>query len=131
MTYDEFIGQVQHRARLGTREHAVRAIRATLQTLGERLHGGEADELAAQLPQEVGVYLRMGARKERHSLDEFLRLVAKRQGIDYSDSVYHARVVLEVLGEAVSKGEMDDARAQLPEEYNTLFESGSTGKMNP
>jgi hypothetical protein len=34
MKHDEFIGQVQHRARLSTR--------ATLETLAERLAGGEA-----------------------------------------------------------------------------------------
>jgi uncharacterized protein (DUF2267 family) len=50
MTYDEFIGQVHHRARLGTTGDAVRATRATLEVLGERLFGGEAKDLAAQLP---------------------------------------------------------------------------------
>jgi uncharacterized protein (DUF2267 family) len=37
MKHDEFIGQVQHRARLSSRGDAKRASWATLQTLGERL----------------------------------------------------------------------------------------------
>ena len=50
MKHDEFIGQVQHRARLGSRGDAERATWATLQTLGERLAGGEAKDFASQLP---------------------------------------------------------------------------------
>ncbi len=50
MKYDEFISQVQRRANLASREEAERATRATLETLGERLAGGEAKDLAAQLP---------------------------------------------------------------------------------
>lgn len=130
MTYDEFVGHVQNRARLGSTGDAVKAIRATLETLGERLFGGEADELAAQLPQEIGEYLRSGGEKQKYSLDEFLERVNEREGIDKPDAVYHVRVVLEVVGEAVSKGEIEDARAQLPQEFNSLF-SGSSGQMNP
>ena len=41
MQYQEFVGSVQHRTRVGEKEEAVSAIRATLQTLGERLSEGE------------------------------------------------------------------------------------------
>ncbi len=129
MKYDEFVGQVQHRAQLGSSGDAVGAIRATLQTLGERLFGGEAADLAAQLPREIGVYLELGGKKETFSIDEFFRRVTEREGVDRPDAVYHARVVMEVIGEAVTKGEMDDVRAQLPDEYDPLFESGSSGRM--
>jgi uncharacterized protein (DUF2267 family) len=59
MPYDEFIGQVQNAAHPGSQREAVAAIRATLQTLGERLAGGAADNLAAQLPRQAGEYLRL------------------------------------------------------------------------
>ncbi len=52
MQYDEFIGQVQHRARLANSEQAVRATRATLETLGRRLFGGEMAHVRSQLPPE-------------------------------------------------------------------------------
>ncbi len=54
MKHDEFIGQMQYRARLSSRGAAERATRATLETLAERLAGGEARDLAAQLPPEIG-----------------------------------------------------------------------------
>ena len=131
MKHDEFIGQVQHRARLSSRGAAERATRATLETLAERLAGGEAKDLAAQLPLEIAEHLRgqWSALGERFSLDEFFRRVSLREGIDLSDAVFHARAVIEVLSEAVSRGEMDDVRAQLPTEFDRLFESGSTGHM--
>ncbi|MGM0669506.1 MAG: DUF2267 domain-containing protein, partial [Gemmatimonadota bacterium] len=56
MNYDDFVGEVQHRARLPSSGDAVKAIRSTLETLGRRLHGGEARDLAAQLPEEIARY---------------------------------------------------------------------------
>src|SRR5947209_11217991 len=70
MKYDEFISQVQHRAKLNSREDAVRASSATLETLGERLAGGEAKDLASQLPQELALYLERahtGIQQDRKS----------------------------------------------------------------
>ena len=131
MKHDEFIGQVQHRARLGSRGEAERATRATLETLAERLAGGEAKDLASQLPQEIGEHLRRewSGVGERFSLDEFFRRVSLREGVDLPDAIFHARAVIEVVSEAVSKDEMDDVRAQLPAEFDRLFESGSEGHM--
>lgn len=131
MKHDEFIGQVQHRARLSSRGEAERATRATLETLAERLAGGEATDLASQLPLELAEHLRSAwsGRGERFSLDEFFQRVSRREGVDLPKAVYHARAVMEVLSEAVSTGEMDDVRAQLPAEFDRLFEPSSTAPM--
>lgn len=40
MQYEQFVGQVQNRGRMASQGEAVRAICATLETLGERLAGG-------------------------------------------------------------------------------------------
>lgn len=129
MDYDEFVGQVQHRARLGSQGETVRAIRATLETLAERLAGGEADHLAAQLPAELGRYLQQVEGGQRFSLDEFFVRVSDKEGVDLPLAIYHARAVIELLGEAVSQGEMDHVRAQLPAEFDRLFNAGSEGTM--
>ncbi len=130
MQFDEFIGQVQHRARLAATDEAIRTTRATLQTLAERLYGGEADDLAAQLPQEIGRYLQeVESRGNRFSLDEFFRRVSEREGVDLPIAVHHARAVISVLSEAVTPGELQDVRAQLPSEFDPLFEAGSEGDM--
>jgi uncharacterized protein (DUF2267 family) len=128
MTYDRFVGEVQHRARLGSQGAAVRAIQATLQTLAERLDPGERKDLASQLPREFAVYLQTPNEAVRMSLDEFFHKVSGREQEDLPASVYHARVVIEVLQEAVSAGEIADVVAQLPPEWVPLF-AGSQGDM--
>ena len=83
MKHDEFIGHVQHYARLPSRGDAERATRATLETLGERLAGGEPKDLASQLPPEIGLHLlRYAGMGERFSLDEFYKRVSEREGED-------------------------------------------------
>lgn len=124
MKHDEFIGQVQHRARLSSRGDAEIATRATLETLAERLAGGEANDLASQLPRGFAEYLRAGlaGEGERFSVQEFFERVSERERVDLPKAVYHARAVISVLYDAVSPGEMADVRAQLPAEYSRLFE---------
>lgn len=103
--------------------------RATLETLGQRLAGGEAGDLAAQLPAEVGHYLQQTTDGERFGVDELIRRVSREEGVDLPNAIYHARAVISVLREAVSPGEMDHVRAQLPEAFDPLFDSGSEGEM--
>jgi uncharacterized protein (DUF2267 family) len=64
------------------RGDAERAIRSTLETLGERIRDGLAENLAGQLPVEIGEHLRrteaiydLGAG-ERFDRDEFIARVA-------------------------------------------------------
>ncbi len=117
MNYDEFISQVQRRANLDSREEAERATRATLETLGERLAGGEAKDLAAQLPPELAQYLQQAYTG------------SQREGVDLTESTYHARVVIALLSEAVTLGEIEDVRAQLPEDFARLFEVENEGNI--
>ena len=131
MKYDEFIGQVEHRARLSSRAEAERATRATLETLAERLAGGEAHDLASQLPRELAQALQLpdagiGAKL---TLDEFFELVSAREGVDLPDAAFHARVVIGVLTEAVSQGEIKDVRVQLPASFAQLFKVENEGDL--
>jgi uncharacterized protein (DUF2267 family) len=131
MNFDHFVGQVQHRARLGALSDAVRAIRATLTTLSERLDPGEAKDLASQLPEEIGFYMLAGTVTggERFSIGEFFDRVAARERVDLPVAVYHARAVFEVVREAVSPGEIRDVLSELPEDFRAVVLSGSTGRL--
>src|SRR5256885_11645717 len=131
MRYDEFLGHVQHRAGPSSRAEAERATHATLETLAERLVGGEAHDLAAQVPPELARYLQLpdagiGAKL---TLDEFFELVSEREGVDLEDSTLHARVVIGVLTEAVSLGEIQDVRVQLPAAFAQLFKVENEGDL--
>lgn len=133
MDHDTFIGQVQNRAELASRGAALSTSRATLQTLGERIQEGEATNLAAQLPDELGRFLEEHAdATESFGFQEFISRVAERDenlgdehGIDDDDlsaAALHARAVVDVLDEAVTEGQIEDIRDQLPDDYGDLFE---------
>lgn len=136
MQHDQMIGVVQDRARLASRGDAERAVRATLETLGERIPDGLADNLAAGLPHEVGEHLRrtevMGGlgTGERFDRDEFLTRVAERSGTDPPQAAYLARVVLEVVDEATSGGTMSRVRDALPADIRQLATAGSAGTLD-
>ncbi len=124
MDYDTFVGEVQNRAQLPTREDAVRVTRITLETLSERLDPGEAGNLAAQLPEEIGHHLAKVDDVEGFDYQEFVDRMVEKGGYDpdeTADAVHHARSVLDVVEEATSAGELDDVRTQLPEEFEELF----------
>lgn len=125
MTHEEFIGQVQNRGHMSSRAEAERAVRVTLETLAERLAGGEASHLAAQLPQEIAEHLRRpdGETAVKVDLDGFYKRVSEREERELPDAVHHVKAVFGVLREAVSPGEFADVRTQLPEEFRPLLEA--------
>lgn len=101
---------------------AENAITATLETLNERITGGEARDLAAQLPEEIQPALRPKAEEaEGFSSGEFYRRVAEHEGVEIETARIEAWAVMRVLREAVTPGELDDMVAQLPEDFNTLL----------
>ncbi|WP_123537783.1 DUF2267 domain-containing protein [Halosimplex salinum] len=130
MNFDEFTGTVQNRLELPGTGETVRAIRATLTTLGERIQEGEATDLAGPLPMEIDYYLTdaVAEHGQRFDWDEFLDRVAERERQlapdDRADVAYHARTVVAVVSEATPEGQVDQVRAQLPadEGWDSLFE---------
>ncbi|WP_227376547.1 DUF2267 domain-containing protein [Haladaptatus halobius] len=121
MDYSEFIGQVQHRLELGKQGKTVRAIRATLTTLGERLQEGEATDLAGPLPMEIDWYLENAESGQRFDYDEFVSRVADRASVERDEANFYAQSIVSLLAEVVPEGEFQQVRQQLPEEYDPLF----------
>jgi uncharacterized protein (DUF2267 family) len=104
--------------------HAGRAIAATLATLAERLDPGEARDLAAEVPPEFAPWLATDTPAARFGVDQFIRRVAEREGVDVASAERDARAVFAALGHAVSPGELADAAAQLPNEFAALLPRG-------
>ncbi len=121
MNHDEFVGQVQHRAHLPSRGDAETIIRATLETLGERLQRDPAANLAAQLPPEIGRHLQGADHFEHLSLHDFYERVAEREEIDFEKAVFHTRAVLDTLRDAVTPGAVHKLRQQMPDEFQELL----------
>ena len=56
------------------------------------------------------------------SLDDFFQRVSMLEGVPLETAVEHARAVMSVLRDALSEGEFEDIREQLPPElYNEFF----------
>lgn len=118
---DVILDRVEGRAGLD-RHGAQRALEAVLETLAERVAGGEVDDLVAILPAELRPPLergrdRTGGKAQRMSLDEFIVRVADREGVSTEQAFDHARAVFATLREAIPDTEWSDLLAELPRGY--------------
>lgn len=125
MQYHEITQAVQTTAALESKEQAEQAIKAALETLSERILGDEASELADQLPEAIGTYLRgrEGQTGERFPLEEFYRRVSDREGVDGPTAALHAKAVFSTINAAVTAGEYGDICANLPPDYKELLQT--------
>ncbi|WP_428966914.1 DUF2267 domain-containing protein [Micromonospora fluostatini] len=124
MNYDTFVDQVARRTRASS-THAVDLTRATLETLAERLTGGEVLDLAAQLPAPLQLALKPGAGAEaadRFGAAEFVARVSRRAGIDESSARDAVRAVFTTVREAIAGGEFDEVVTRLPRDYRDMVE---------
>ncbi|PJE99570.1 DUF2267 domain-containing protein [Streptomyces carminius] len=136
MRYEELTGQVQAHAGLPDRQAAERALRATLETLAERVPDGVADHLAAQLPTEAAEPLRevvagheasprqrteSRTRGEPFDLTAFAGRVAWRSRSSEDVAIREATAVLEVLDAAVSPELMLKVCHVLPPDIRRLL----------
>jgi uncharacterized protein (DUF2267 family) len=121
---EEFLGRVADRA--GTDFDAAQAAsEAVLETLAERIAGGQVNDLRKELPPELHPALQRGlehsgGEARRMSLDEFLALVAEREGAPGADPREHARAVVVTLRDAVTPKAFRDVESELPREYAVL-----------
>lgn len=127
MDFDTFIGETQNRAQLDEREEALKATRITLETLSERIDPNAAENLAAQLPEEIGRHLSKIDTVEQFGWDEFADRIVEKG--DYTEpdqrgqAIHHARAVIDVVDDAVQGSSLADIRDQLPgDEFEDLFE---------
>ncbi|MFW5922306.1 MAG: DUF2267 domain-containing protein [Halodesulfurarchaeum sp.] len=134
MDFDEFTGTVQHRLEFPGTGETVRAIRATLQTLGQRLPEGNAEDLAASLPMEIKWYMTgaVGEHGQRFDWQTFLDRVSEIEGIDRADAAHHARVIVDLVATQVPASDFRQLRDALPESkddenWGNLFEIVDSG----
>ncbi|AZS75564.1 DUF2267 domain-containing protein [Streptomyces lydicus] len=123
MDVKEFFQAVADRAGL-SRQEAADLTRATLETLALRLSGGEARDLALELPEPLRVSLQQG-RGEMviFGPDESIRRVRRRTGLSGPEADRGVRAVLSTLQEAISRKEFGHAMSQLGKEYAQLVET--------
>jgi uncharacterized protein (DUF2267 family) len=126
MRSDEFLKNVTEVGGPSDAESAAVVTRTVLDNLGKQLKGGEAADLAAQLPAELQEPLqRHGSEAPlTDDVDDFLRRLAEQlgEGIAPDTARAYAGAVLSTVDAAVSEGEIGDLRSQLPAGFAPLFE---------
>jgi uncharacterized protein (DUF2267 family) len=121
VTVEVFAKRVARRAAVAIPE-AHRAGETVLETLAERIAGGEVEDLAEELPRELRAPLERGRERsrgkaQRMSLDEFVARIAEREGVSYEQALEHARAVFATLRETLTDKEFSDLLAELPRGY--------------
>ena len=116
----EFFHSVADRSVL-SREEAADLTRATLQTLADRLSGGEARDLAAELPEPLAQALRTGDEAAKSfDLEEFVRRVSEHTGLTAKETERGVRAVLMTVRDVADGGEYGEMMSQLPQEFRAL-----------
>jgi uncharacterized protein (DUF2267 family) len=121
MRYEEFIKAVEEHTGVADREEAERAALSVLQTLADRLTGGEADDLLAQIPEPLKSTIAVTEEADPIRYDEFVQRVALELELPDDEARERVRGVFDVLREAVTPGELDDVFAQLDRTYAELM----------
>jgi uncharacterized protein (DUF2267 family) len=121
---EEFLSRVADRAWIDL-PTALTASEAVLETLGERLAGGEVVDLRKELPPELRPAMerglaRTGGTARGMSLEEFLATVALREGVPIEDALEHDRAVFATLRDAFTDKAFSDMSSELPAEYLAL-----------
>ncbi|WP_425545102.1 DUF2267 domain-containing protein [Dactylosporangium roseum] len=98
---------------------------AVLETLAERIAGGEVDDLVKELPGDLRPALergraRSGGQGRRMSLAEFLDLVAERADVTPGEARRYGAAVLATVHDAVTEKEFLDLLSELPKSYVEL-----------
>lgn len=120
---ESFADAVQDHGNFESRREALRAAEATLETLGERLSKGEAQDVARYLPDQAAEWLvpDTPARALDYSFDEFVEKVASREEASVDAAIEDADAVTDVVAAMVGEEELRQMESQLPETYEPMF----------
>jgi uncharacterized protein (DUF2267 family) len=119
--YGQMVKAVKQRADLADREDAERTLWAVVQTLCDRLIGGEADDLLSQLPEPLKSEILVIERADPMDPDEFVQRVAEELDVHENAARERVRAVFATLHEAVTEGEWDEVVGQLDKKYASLI----------
>jgi uncharacterized protein (DUF2267 family) len=118
-----FINSVAKRSGTST-EQATAITHATLTTLADRIEGGAARDLAAQLPEELRAYAFSPKEKAQpFGLDAFVQQVSGRADVDNDRAKAGMRAVFDTLRAAIPPGRYDEVITHLAAEFWDVTDS--------
>jgi uncharacterized protein (DUF2267 family) len=119
--HDRMVKAVEERAGIADRDEAERTLRAVVQALSDRLLGGEADDLLAQLPEPLRSEISVTAEADPMDPQEFVERVARDLELPEDEARDRVRAVFGTLHDAVSEGEWEEVVGQLDHTYAALI----------
>jgi uncharacterized protein (DUF2267 family) len=119
--YDEMVKTVKERARLADREDAESTMWVAVQALSDRLIGGEADDLLAQLPEPLKSEILVVDEADPMDPQAFVQRVARELELPEQEARERVRAVFGTLHEAVTEGEWEQVVGQLDKKYAELI----------
>ncbi|GAB3667534.1 DUF2267 domain-containing protein [Halopiger thermotolerans] len=126
MQEDEFYGLVQQAGHLESMDRTRAATEAVLETLGETMTGGEAGDVASQLPAELaGIVEDADHDGAGYDRDEFVERVGehlRETDLESDDAEQYADAVTDALAVALTEGELRDLKSQLDDALHPMFE---------
>jgi uncharacterized protein (DUF2267 family) len=131
MQYDEFLKRVQQYTGLVSKDDVLTVIKATLETLGERISRKEREDFASQLPCELKDYFFTWPATKRFELEDFYTRVAARANVRYPLGIEYAQAVIRAVQEAVAPGELGDLLHEVDKDYRELFTRKPVGPDSP
>ena len=140
MLESSLVERVRVRAGFAGRAETLRAVRATLMAIGERLSDDERALLAREVPGAFARALDRVAYLGDFDSEELYARVARHEAVGLGFAVEHAQIVCEVLGElmaaeparrlrralGVSIASLFDAHPEVPEIPRSVSAAGST-----
>ncbi|GAA4743906.1 DUF2267 domain-containing protein [Actinomycetospora chibensis] len=123
MQEQQFVSAVKESLDLPDNRTAERAVKATLTVLGQRLEGGEAKDLASQLPGGLADALPNEGGGERFDVDTFYQRIAEQEGegVTVAQARQHARAIAKGLETALTDGEWQNFTSQLPKDFQDFL----------
>lgn len=120
-----FVATVRESGRFETDANAREATAATLEAFGDCIARGQAEDIAAQLPDDLAEPLLAGATEEAQPLeyDDFLSQVSEQAGFPREYAQARVQAVVAALKQAIDEFEFENLRRTLPRRYGPIFEA--------
>lgn len=121
-TYRRLLNELRAEARLETSEQAEEACDVALPLLMRRLVPGEAEDFAAQLPLLLRERLPLPQGPDKSVTRELIETeLARRLNVPPQRAAEILRAIGTTLAHHVSEGQIEEVRAQLPEDLRAIF----------
>ncbi len=115
MNYRQLIKKVQDYSGFSDKE-SEDALQVVVETLATRLTPEERKDFSSQLPAELQKVAEAVTTTRKLSADDFFKDIIEAENIDEGRAKKQIMAVWQALKDAISPGEIEDIKAQLPKD---------------